>query len=325
MSKKNDKNIRPNIDNRALNAILAKYRNDQSKENLMTLMQETRTARHLVPGKFARELNDLELQRLKMGTLPREQHPGVQPILVENQQGDRYVPSFTSQEALDAAPEPYPVILNVDFAEVMRISEQEGLNIKGVMLNPFTDHLVLHPQFLNAVRQMEQNAQENPAAYGEENAKKEVRMTLPEFQIASRRNVEFGMLPKAFFTDGAGLLNRLEEEREQLICEYYRKPYGDSIPCSFQPSDFDVMLLDINEGLSVASIDVPEPTTQELARSIYLFHQKEENRFRYFVIVHRAELDAVIELKEDGTTQVLGEAPARGSELSWLLDQVQNT
>ena len=316
MSKKPQGNAALNVGNKALNEAMETYAKDSSKENLLVLMQEARKGRYLIPARFSRKLNDLELQRLKMGKpLPPDQQPGMVPILVKNQKDDQFAPAFTSQEALLAAPEAYPVVINVDFDEVMRIASQDPTKVKGIILNPFTNRLVLHPEFINAIRRMK----EGEASGKTNGVQQEVKMTLPEFQAATRRNIEFGILPNLLFGEPEKFTGMLEEQ-ENFLFDLYRKPFGDHIPCSYEKTDFDVMSLNIREDASVISIDLPEPDQPGMARSIYVVHNPQTDKYRYFVVEYRPEGERFIELTEDKKVQDHGEAPPPGSALSALLE-----
>lgn len=321
MSKQRVNDEALNISNPELDAAIAAFQKEATRDNLVRLMTTIRTARLLIPAKFHSELTPAQQEVINRGKLfEKGKAPEMHPILVENQNKEQFAPAFTSREALDASDEEYPVVINVNFDEVMRIASQEVLQLKGILLNPYTSKMVLHPNFITAMQEMNQNL-----AAAEAEGTKEVQMSLAEFVVFARKNVEYGILPKLLMTRTEEFMKQLDKEREAFVLKLYQEPYGENIPCSYGASDFDVMLLNVDEDTAVASIDVPVPSEEGLAHALYVVYNPKTKQARYFIIACGTEdqENQLIELDHTGEQKNLGDAPVLGSGLYYILDLIK--
>lgn len=308
------------VDHHELESAMAAYTQESTKEHLVTMMTVMRKARFLVPAEFPGNMTDEQKGYIERGeAFPQGKAPAMHPILVENQEGERYAPAFTSKEAIQDI-DSYPIIINVNFQEVCRIASAEDLGLSGILVNPQTDKMVLHPEFIQTMQQLEETLKQAK----EEPKKQEIRMSREEFIVFARKAVEQTSLPHEIFTKRQEFMDDLDEKREELICELYRAPYGDNVPCDYSPDDFSVMLLDIDDETQMATVDMPPANAPLLCESAYIYRNPVKDEMRYFTI-ERSEtgMEILCEITDDGTRTVLGAAPEAGTELYHVLDLIR--
>lgn len=301
------------LNNEALETAMRTLMQDKTKENMAKFMDMIRNVRLLVPAEFPKNMDKEVVGKLVRGEkLDAKDAPKMFPVVVQNPDGERFAPAYTAKKHLPEN-QKYQAILNVTFDEVLRIASEPKLKLSGIILNPSTDKMILHPQFIEAIKKIKSAVPQT----------KEVKMTKEQFQVFARRNVEWGILPRNVFTGKAEFMNRLDEEREECIAALYRQPYGDKIPCPYTPKDFDVMVLNINEETCVASIELPEKNiTPQTALALYIIWNPQNDDMHYFLIEKgQPNQDNVLScITPDGKHQELQTAPSSGSELVTILD-----
>lgn len=301
------------LNNDALEEAMRTLMQDKTNENMKKFMEIMRDVRLLVPAKFPQNMDKKVVAKMVRGEkLDAEEAPKMFPIIVQNPSGERFVPAYTTKKHLPED-QKYQAIMNVTFDEVLRIASEPELNLSGIILNPSTDKMILHPQFIEAIKKVKAAVPQT----------KEIKMTKEQFQVFARRNVEWGILPKNIFTGKAEFMNRLDEEREECIAALYRQPYGDKIPCPYTAKDFDVMVLNINEETCVFSIELPEKNvTPQTALALYIIWNPQNDEIHYYLIEKgQPNQENVLScITPDGKHQELQTAPSSGSELVTILD-----
>jgi hypothetical protein len=307
------------IDNKKLEEEVAAFKKDpKNKDLVVSLMATIRNVRLLLPAKFPTDLDDEIKDMIKKRIkIPKEKMPPLYPVLEQNQQGELYVAVYTSKKHI-TNPQDYPVIINTNFEQVTRIAEDKKLNIRGVIINPRTDKLTLHPQFLDAVGRMNEKVNQQTEGV------KQVKMTRGEFEAFARKNVEHTALVKAAFSDSKTFMQQLDEMRESLIFGYYKQPYGDKITCPYQEDQFDVMVLDIRDDCRIASVVVPEPKGMTGCYHLCFIYDPNTEVIRYFIFEKQLEEEVAMvkEVQPDGSISLIGEAPVAGSEMSFVLEHL---
>ena len=302
--------------NEALEEAMKNFTAEKSKENVAKLMDLMRTARFLVPAEFPKNLHKEIMAKLAQGKkLKPGEGPKMNPLIVQNEKGERFAPAFTSKKQLPKN-QNYPAILNVGMDEVLRVVSNPSANFSGILLNPETDKMILHPKFIDAMKKMLQGQPQ----------KKEIKMTKEQFEVFARRKAEWGIIPQDVYTKKAAFMEQLDERREQYIAELYRQPYGDKIPCPYEEKDFDVMILNINEETCVASVDLPEKNiVPQIGLSMYIIWNPKTDDMHYYMIEKGAQgQDNVLcHITPEGKHEELMTAPATGNELAAILELLQ--
>ena len=304
------------INNDALEAAMQELIKENNKDNMVKMMDLMRTARFLVPAEFPKNMSREITEKLARGeVLDPKEAPQMYPVIVQNSKGERFVPGFTSRKHIPEGAK-YQAILNVRIQEIIRVATDERVKVNGILLNPETTKMILHPQFIDTMKKILEN---QPAT-------REVKMTKEQFEAFARKNTEWSVIPKSIFSEKKGFMDKLDERREDFIAELYRKPYGDKIPCPYSAKDFDVMVLNINEETCVASIDLPERgAVVQLALSMYIVWNPKTDDMHYFMIEkgQPQQSNVLCSITEDGKHQELQTAPTQGSELVAILELLQ--
>lgn len=310
------------IDNDILENAMKVFTETKSKENMVQLMTAMREARLLVPAEFPKDLDEEMQGYIKRGEpFPKDRMPQMVPVVVENERGERFVPAFTSKKHLPAD-HSHPVILNVNVDEVFRVASEPDLALAGIILNPVSSKMVLHPQFVEAMKEMKREVE----ADGRQDSQKQVKMTRDEFVAFARRSVEWGLLPKTVHTEKKEFMDKLDAERGAYIFSVYRAPYGDNIDCPYSESDFDVMILNIDEETCVASIELPiEEKSEPCCSSLYIIWNPMKDEIAYYMVVkgNQEKGNVLARINPEGHFEELMDDFASGSELVSILDYLK--
>ena len=198
------------------------------------------------------------------------------------------------------------------------------MNLKGIILNPDTDKMILHPKFIDAMKQVKAaQTQPKPGVQGQE---KDIKMSRAQFELFARRTCEWGIIPGAVHKEKAEFMKKLEEQQGRFMAALYRQPYGDKIPFPYSEKDFDIMILDIDEETCVASIELPKQNlAPHMAASMYIVWNPKNDEMHYFTIEQRpqGEENVLCGFGENGKREELQTAPAAGNEISAVLDLVR--
>ena len=291
--------------------------------NLMAVMRD---ARFLVPADFPPDVKKQVIEKAKRGEkVDTKIAPRMLPIIVQNQNGEHFAPAYTSIEQMKTNAK-YPAILNVTIDELLRIGSAPQLNLKGIILNPDTDKMILHPKFIDAMKQVkaaQTQPQPKPGVQGQE---KDIKMSRAQFELFARRTCEWGIIPGAVYKEKAEFMKKLEEQQGRFMAALYRQPYGDKIPFPYSEKDFDIMILDIDEETCVASIELPKQNlAPHMAASMYIVWNPKNDEMHYFTIEQRpqGEENVLCGFGENGKREELQTAPAAGNEISAVLDLVR--
>lgn len=325
MENKNKPNL-PQVDNQALEEAMKAFKEENSRENLQKLSNFLIGAKVYVPAKPDKPIPPHIMEKMKTGQkLKPEEAPKFHPMIVKNAQEDTFIPAFTSPESMPKEHK-YEGMLTIPFVDVAAMAIKPETKVKGIVLNPVTHNLTVHPPLMEAmVKQAQQmkNAGSNGAAPNT----KTVRMTPEQFRAFARRTTEHGALPKILSEKKGKFMKDLEEKREELLLALYRVPYGDKIPCPYQVSDFDLMLLDISDTRQVAICSLPQKNLQPgNCLTLYMFWNPETDVTWYYMIEKPAEGDENLLccVTAEGKHEVIGAAPAPGTELSTIMDMLED-
>lgn len=318
-----------NIDGTVIEHVMQVYIEDKSVDNLKLFMSALKDAKFLVPGEFPKNVSPEIMEKIKKKQpIPKKDFPGLRPILMKNKEEKMFIPAFTSKKYLSPDAN-FPVILPVPFAEVLRVALAEDIHAQGILINPGKTKLILNPPLLAMMdRVMKGESVEDVVeSSGIRLEKKKVKMTKDQFHVFVRRNVEIAEIPKRAFAEKQKFMDALYEERAELVMEMYRKLYPEKIAFPYQESDFDVMVLDISDTLSVASIGLPAANAAPgTCASAYVVFNPQTDEVQYFVI-ERAQEKGVTKLGqvlENGAYSVIGDAPAPGCEISGILELLES-
>lgn len=230
-----------------------------------------------------------------------------QPCILENGNGEKFLAVFTSgQEMKKSKNAPaFPLLMNVSFQNCIDLIRKNP-EINGVVINPYTQNMILHI------------AENKPQP-------QTIQVTLEQFHIMSRQKFEAYYLPKNLFDKKAEYIGRLQKEEGDFLRELYEGVYDTEVACPYMPEDFECMSLNISEELMLFRITMPSKNLVTGTCSCVLvgWNPKREQVWYYAILLTEGGNPHLHERKENGTDVDLGPAPAEGSEMTAVINLIQ--
>lgn len=317
-----------NIDGSALEAAMKTYMEDKKPENMASFMHALSVSRFLVPVEFPKQMTKELVEKLKNGEkVTPEELPRMLPVLMRNKKDEHFAPAFTSKGQLPKENN-FVAIMPVGFAEILRIAQVKEYKVKGILINPNTNNLILSEKMIKMMeRVVKGEAIEEvleKEGYGKVQTQK-ITMTIEQFHSFARKNVELGVLPKLAFQNKAKFMEMVETQREKMLYDLYKGMYKANVKFPYEENDFDIMALEIRDDLTIVSMGFPsEHLLEGGASSAYVIWNPQTEEVQYYVIDHvkGKETGNLGQVTSDGKYQVIGEAPAQGSEMSAILEML---
>lgn len=312
--KKNVNNIRqfPNKNmpkNEELLKLLKEYKSESNVEKLNTLVSELVKCTIFVPAMVNADKKPV-------------------PKLMKAPDGKMFLGIYTDRDQVPESERkdsllvmPYLMANNV-----VMFSENQ---IQGVVLNPFSDNLVLKKELVVRIDEVEKRKAElknnsNPTAKMSPDGKS-MAMTEREYNQFERTQFEVGYLPGKLFAEGQAFIDKLIKEKENYIDEMYEDSYKEKRMYPLLPEDFSVMPLSLSDDLTVIRVDMPEKDVAfGNAYRVYICFNKATNEARYFRIAQGKEKSEVYleEVTKDKKYIRVQEAPVEGTELSTITELI---
>lgn len=287
-----DEKVTMEITNDKLEETIKEYLADRTKEKLAEVLNLLRPTKLLVPA------------MLKAPNQP-------EPCFLKNNNGQQFLAVFTSKEQIPAEPKSQ-AILSMPFPVCNSIVAKEELNLTGMVINPFTDNLVLIKELVEKLHEADKKAAQA----------KPVKLTPEQFQVFVKKQVEFGILPKRLFSEKERFVNQLCEEKERFVNRIFAEVYKEPKLNPFTEADYAVMALDIAEDLTLVRVDFPEKgIIAPLCYRVYITYDPIAKKAGYYTIEKMAEgNDRLLGgFLEDGKHVSYGVAPVEGAEMDRII------
>lgn len=295
--------------NEKLEEMINQFKADSSKENLDQLIKTMEKSTLYIPATLPPDTDPALIKQIAESNGEEQQLPeGVspRPAILENKEGKKFLPLFTTEEQAVKNNQTHPLILGLPFSTCMDLVANEK-EIAGIVLNAFDQNVALNT---NVTR-------------NDESPKKEVKVTEAQLHILLRQQVEANVLPKTFFENGKDFVEAFKTEAGRLMNDIYEQIYPEQVQNPYTEEEFDLMALNIRDDLTILQLRMP---TQKMGPGtcpmVLITWNPQEESIRYFGIVksNPGEKDRILEALADGTKKDLGEAPAEGSELQYIID-----
>ena len=315
-----------NIDGSALEAAMKTYMEDKKTENMAAFMKALSVSRFLVPVEFPKKMGEELVAKLKKGEkVTPEELPRMLPILMTNKKDEHFAPAFTSRGQLPKDHQ-FMAIMPVGFGEILRVAQVKEYKVKGILLNPNTTNLILGEKMMKMMEKVMKGESIESVLEKEgydKIQKQTISMTIEQFHSFARKNVELGLLPKLVFQNKEKFMEVVEQQREQMLYDLYKGIYKANVKFPYEVNDFDVMVLEIRDDLTIVSLGLPaEHLAEGGCSSAYVIWNPEAKEMQYYVIEHvKGKEGANLgQVTPDGKYQVIKDAPASGSEMSAILE-----
>lgn len=288
-----DEKMTMEITNDKLEEAIKAYATERTKENLSAILNLLRPTRLLVPA------------MLKAPDQPT-------PCFLKNNNGEQFLVVYTSKAQIPKEPKSQ-AILSMPFPACNNIVVKPELELTGMVINPFTDNLILKKELVEKLHEADQKAGQM----------KQIKMTPEQFNVFVKKQVEFGVLPKRLFAEGEEFVEKLCDERERFVNQIFAETYKEAKLYPYTENDYSVMALDIAEDLTLIRVDLPEKgIVPPLCYRVYITFNPLTKKAGYYTIEKSQEKDVRIlgEILENGSHANHGEAPVEGAELQKIMD-----
>ncbi len=288
-----DEKMTMEITNDRLEEAIKEYAADRTKERLTTVLNLLRPTKLLVPA------------MLKAPNQPT-------PCFLKNNNGEQFLVVYTSKAQIPEEPKSQ-AILSMPFPACNNIVVKPELKLTGMVINPFSDNLVLKTELVEKLHEADVKAGQM----------RQVKMTPEQFNVFVKKQVEFGVLPKRLHTEGEEFVKLLCEEKESLVNQIFVESYKEAKLYPHTEDDFSVMALDIAEDLTLIRIDLPEKgMAPTLCYRVYITFDPITKKTGYYTIEMTPEkgVHQLAQILPDGKREDLGEAPVEGAELQKIMD-----
>lgn len=304
-----EQNKEPVLHNEVLEAAMKTFKADQTNENLVKIMTHLEKATVMQPAMIPGGVDQKEMQKLlekgKGGAasvkLTGKMQP--RPIILKNDKGEQFFAVFTGQPQIPGN-QKYPAMLFLPFKECSKMAVREELKLTGVVLNPFTDNLVIHKVALEM-------------------------MNRKDVQISSEDKIARDVLSKRFYEDRQGFMDRIGSEKEAFAFACYREAWlkerGNGTAFPYRQEDFGVIALNISDTLHMARIGLAKGgAVKGLCLSVFCCYNPRSGEGIYYLIIKGApkQKNKLLTVDEQGVCAEIGEAPDEGSELYDLMGWV---
>lgn len=294
--------------------MLERMKRQKSNSISEEMMAELSKAELVLPGILPRNISPEAMKQFidsQNANKPLPQGVNPEPCIIQNSQGESFLPLFTSAEEMNKGDKPFPLFLNVTLdmaAQLMR----DNPDLAGVVINPFTHNLLMKMKEENAPK-------EQPGQTGE--------ITLEQYHALARRQMESAYLPSRLFQQKGDFVEELCREKGGLMRKMYEELYQQEIACPYTEEDFECITLNISEDFMISQIIMPEKNRYpHLCRSVIYGFDRKKNKMWYYAIVYegREKPLSLVRVQETGEPEDLGEAPPEGSEITKVLELIQS-
>lgn len=301
-----NQNKEPVLHNEQLEKAIDIFRTEQTKENMNKIMTLLESSTIMQPAVFPHQGG---LPTKKINLQPR-------PAILKNQSGESFFPIFTSKNHIPEE-QKYPAMLYVRFSECAKLAAKPELNLKGIVINPFTHNLVLHrPAYAESAKI-------------QETLKKIEELTPKQKDAVVCSRISGSVIPKLFFDKKEAFLEEVAQNKEKRIVEIFQEQYEkDPVTKGHFPydeQDFEVMNLYISDSLRLLRIGLPQSCVIGGSySSIFLFLNPQSQETLCFSVKKggQGKPNTFGKITEQGNYEELGEAPAEGEELYRLMEMV---
>lgn len=294
-----------------MQALLDNIKVNGTEKLTQEVIESMKSYKMVVPAVLPKN-TDPRIMRQMLGSkgrnMPIPKGVSPQPITLTNKSGQILLPVFTSEEekAKDTTGSNFPLSLNISFDECMKIVSGNP-TLYGIVLNPFSHNIIMQ---LHAEKQKETPKE----------------MTIDQYHLFSRQRFESNVFPKHLFEQKGELIQKLVADRGACIKELYENVYDDEIANPYVEDDFDVLSLSISEELTVLQIRFPgKYIGPNICPMAIIGYDSSQEKLWYYTILSqkREEPLHLMRVLEDGKPEDLGIAPKVGSELSKVIEKIE--
>ena len=287
------------ITNDRLEEAIKQYAAEHTKERLSDVLNLLRPTKLLVPA------------MLKAPDQPV-------PCFLRSNSGEQYFVVYTSKAQMEKAPKSQAV-LSMPFPACNSVAANPQLNLVGLVINPFTDNLVLKKELVEKLHEADEKLAKNQP--------KQVKMTPQQFQAFIKNQTEFSIIPKRLYAEKAEFVQKLCDEKETFVNEIFAQAFREPKLYPYTEDDYSVMALEIAQDLTLIRVDLPDKgITPPLCYRVYITYNPLKDEAGYYTIEMTKEKDVRLlgGINPKGKHVSYGNAPVEGAELQEIMNLFRN-
>ncbi len=287
------------ITNDRLEQAIKEYATEHTKEKLTEVLNLLRPTKLLVPA-----------------MLQAPDKPA--PCFLKSNSGEQYFVVYTSKAQMENSPKSQ-ALLSMPFPACNSVAANEKLDLAGMVINPFTDNLVLKKELVQKLHEADEKlAKAQP---------KQVKMTPQQFQAFVKNQTEYSIIPKRLYAEKAEFIQKLCDEKEAFVNEIFAAAFKEPKLYPYTEDDYSVMALDIAEDLTLIRVDLPDKgLVPPLCYRIYITYNPQKDEANYYTIEMTKEKDVRLlgGINTEGKHVSYGNAPVEGAELQEIMNLARN-
>lgn len=286
------------------------YVNNDELERLIIAYKEAKNADAL--NQF---LNHLVKCRILIPATTDKIQNKPMPCMLRGGENAVFLPIYTSLKHIQKAPKS-EAIMNMPYLNANAMMSTATDEVKGVVINPFTDNVILKMDMVKRIAEVEELKKKGI---------KQVKLTGAQYMVFERVNFEKKFLPKYLFENGEALMEQLEAKKEGAIDVLFEQSYQQKRMYPYLEEDFSVMLMTVSEDLMIARIELPtKDVAPGVAYRAFCCFNKATKEGRYFLIDRgkTPKSRVLVEVTKELKCIEYGEAPVDGMELQRILDLI---
>lgn len=304
------------MDGLQLNELLDEISETKEGDLAHRIIQELQKSIVILPAVMPADTDPEMLRQMKESVSQGGEAPlpdGANPIpcILEDKEGKKLIPVFTTAEELekDKITDHFPLRINIPFQHCIQIMGQTD-DVRGIVVNPFSHNFRVD---FSVEKKPEEGAGE---------IQDRQKITEEQFHALVRQHVEATLMPEKLFQEKENFINQVRQGGKEYIFSLYKPPYNRGRSCPYTKEDFDVMSLMIRDDLLVIQISLPAKHYYVgTCSKVFLVWNPEKQEAAYYAIVLRKDRHLILhQAFADGTNREISEAPAEGSELQAVID-----
>lgn len=224
--------------------------------------------------------------------MPKDARPI--PVLIQNPNKEYYLGVYTSMPQIPKDVK-HNGAVEMTFDLCMQYVKNSNSPIAGVVVNPFSHNFIV-------------------------TMRRERKVTLAQFHVLARKNVEYVLFPHSIYTKGKEYFDSVDSA---LLFQFFKDQYLDKLPNPYSETDFEVMQLGVSPDLDLIHISMPSAKLEEGGCiRIYVTWHKESGKPGYYMIQKGKEADErkFVYIDENGKSTDLGAAPIESAEMQQVMD-----
>lgn len=303
------------LDNSQLESAVAEFVQDRQKDRYARIMELLETSMVLVPSMPPRGLDEETQGLMRAGkTVQLPEEAKIIPCLLSKENGEHALPIFTSSAQIPQDKRS-PVVLAMPFRSCisMVMTNQDNVNI--MVLNPFTDNIVLPKEILEVAFNRLNAARQT----------KTIQVTRKQFQQLLHNRVVLHQLPMYLFAHKEEGLRRLQHEEGSLLIQFYKEsfPEGSEAPLAEALKELSVLTLNITEDMQITRVDMPAGTEKKgMCYRVYVVWMKKTQEMRYYTMEKTEQGNYFGQITSDGKHELVEPAPDNGAEIEAVMNLV---